>query len=82
MILKSTETREVTAQQLAEALAKSTPKEFADVWFKFDEICEKEKVDLDVFSEAMYPSLGSNRQRPLRKIFQYMEYLEVKNRKG
>ncbi len=82
MIIKSIETREVTAEQLAEALAKSTPKEFADVWFKFNEICEKEKIDLEAFAEAMYPDLGANRKKPLRTIFQYMEYLEVKNRRS
>ena len=82
MRLKSTATREVTPDQLAEALAKSTPKEFADVWLKFNQICENEKIDLDAFAEAMYPDLGANRKKPLRAIFQYMEYLEVKHRRS
>jgi len=81
MFIKSTETREATPGQLAEALAKSTPKEFADFWFKFNEICEREKINLDAFAEAMYVDLGGSRKKPLRTIFQYMEYLEVKNRR-
>lgn len=28
----------------------------------------------------MYPDLGANRKKPLRTIFQYMEYIDVKNR--
>ena len=82
MIIKSTETREVNARQLAEALARSTPLEFADVWLEFNRICEKEKIDLDAFAEAMYPDLGANRKKPLYHIFQYMQYLEVKNRRS
>jgi len=80
MILRSTETREVTPKQLAEALAKSTPEEFAEVWFNFNELCEKDNVDLDSFAKAMYPDLGANRKLPLRHIFQMMEYFEVKER--
>ena len=82
MEIKSTDTRVVTAEQIAEALAKSTSKEFADVWFKFNEICEKENVNLDAFAEAMYPDLGANRKKPLRYIFKFMEYLEIKNKRS
>ena len=79
MNIKSTETRDVSPQQLAEALAKGTPKEFAEFWFRFDEFCEKENVDLDKFAEAMFPNFGGSRKRPLKKIFKFMEYLEIKN---
>ena len=82
MEIKSTETRVVTPEQLADALAKSTPKEFAEVWLKFNQICEKEGVNLEAFAEAMYPDLGANRKKPLRYIFKFMEYLEIKEKRS
>ena len=78
MKVKTINTNDMTPDQLAEALAHGTPKEFADFWFKFNEICEKEKIDLMPFAKTMYPSLGGNRKKPLITIFKYMEYLEVK----
>jgi len=70
----------MTPKQLAEALVNSTPLEFGAFWFAFNEICEEKKIDLMPFAKALYPDFGANRKKPLRTIFQYMEYLEVKEK--
>lgn len=76
----------ISTKELASALAKSTPKEFADFWFAFNEACNDCGVSMDgdkmeAWAEAMSKDLGANRKRPLKAIFKMMEYLEIKNTK-
>lgn len=71
-----------TPEQLAESLAKSKPEEFAAFWFEFNKICEREKIDLDPYAQAMAADLGGSRKTPLKTIFKYMEYFEVKKRRS
>lgn len=70
---------ELTPEEMANALAQATPKEFAKFWFSFSEACSDDS--LDEFAKAMAPSLGSNRKRPLIELVGLMKYYEVKEKK-
>ena len=82
MKIETTSTQKVSAKQLAESLAKASPEEFAQFWFDFSEYCEKNKVDVDKFGEAMYPNFGGKRKAPFVRIFKVMQYLEILNDKS
>ena len=81
MIVKTVRTSEVNPEQLAEALARSTPQEFAKFWFEFNKICEDQKINLDAFAEAMAEELGGSRKKPLNYMYDYMKYLEIEKRR-
>lgn len=66
----------IEPKKLAEALAESTPKEFAEFWFEFAEVCKHNK--LKEFAKAMSPTFGCKRKEPLRELYRLMQYYELK----
>lgn len=73
MHITSTQQVEVAPEALAEALARSEPKVFADFWFAFAKIAKEKRVDLDALGRAMAPQYGGMRREPLRTIVHAME---------
>lgn len=67
---------EFSLGELARVLAKSDPKEFAEFWFIFAEVVDKQK--LKDFAKEMSPQLGSIRKDTFYKLVKYIRYYEVK----
>ena len=81
MEIKQITTTEITPKQLAKSLSDATPREFADFWFEFSELTEKNEKLIDDFAKAMAPSCGGYRKRALNKIFDLMKYYEIEAQK-
>lgn len=71
-------THKITPRNLAEALAKATPQEFAAFWFAFAEVCKDEKT-LDGFAQAMAPEFGGRRKDPFKKLAALVQFHEIQN---
>ena len=81
MEIKQITTTEITPKQLAKSLSDATPREFAEFWFQFSELTEKDDKLIDDFARAMAPSFGGYRKRALNKIFDLMKYYEIDSTK-
>lgn len=81
MEIKTTTVNVVTPKDLAIALKHSTPREFAEFWFEFSEMTEKDDKLIDDFARAMSPSYGGYRKRALNKICDLMKYYEIESQK-
>lgn len=81
MQIKTEVVNDVQPKSLAEALAKSTPKDFAAFWFYFSEFMDKhDKGDKKIleFAESLAPSFGGLRKQSLIKLCDLMKYYETK----
>lgn len=82
MEIKQISVNVITPQNLALALKHASPTEFAEFWFEFSRITEKDEKLIDDFAKAMAPSCGGYRKRALNKICDLMKYYEIKAEKN
>lgn len=83
MEIKQISVNVITPGNLALALKHATPTEFAEFWFEFSRITEKDEKLIDDFAKAMAPLCGGHRKRALNKICDLMKYYEIESqRKG
>jgi hypothetical protein len=82
MEIKQISVSVITPQNLALALKHASPTEFAEFWFEFSRITEKDEKLIDDFARAMTPSSGGHRKRALNKICELMKYYEIKAEKN
>lgn len=82
MEIKQTTVSVVTAKDLAQTLKHATPQEFAEFWFEFSRITEKDKKLIDDFAKAMAPTFGGKRKEALNKIYDLMKYYEIQAEKN
>lgn len=82
MEIKQISVSVITPENLALALKHASPTEFAEFWFEFSRITEKDEKLIDDFAKAMSQSSGSYRKRALNKICDLMKYYEIKAEKS
>jgi len=75
MKIKTSSMMDFSPQELAQALAASTPDEFAAFWMEFHVATEKK--DLLPFAVAMAPDLGANRKKPLHELVRLITFVET-----
>lgn len=81
MEIKQISVNVITPGNLALALRHATHAEFAEFWFEFSRITEKDEKLIDDFARAMAPSSGGLRKRALNKICDLMKYYEIESQK-
>lgn len=72
--------KELEPSALALSLSKATPEEFASLWFYFHEAVDDET--LDAFADEMSQQCGSNRKKPLIRLYELMRYHEIHRTKA
>lgn len=81
MELMTHNTVSVKPSDLARIIASASPDEFAEIWFRFDEIMHGNVGDgdkkLSEFAKAMAPQLGSNRLRTLRRLMKMIDFHQI-----
>lgn len=75
MKIKTSNTVDFSPQELAQALAASTPREFAAFWFEFHNVTKE--MDLMPFAVAMAPDLGANRMKPLHELVELINFVRI-----
>lgn len=81
MKVRLTQTMEITAADMARALAEGTPEQFAAFWRHFFLIWyerrdREDRIDLDAFAQAMIPETGSGRLTVLKELMVRIGYWE------
>lgn len=79
MKLETTARTNVTATAMAEALTTAKPDEFAHIWLEFNSLLERGDGTgwLDKCAKAMSNDIGSNCQKPLRKLIELIDYHRI-----
>lgn len=75
-------THHITPQALAESLYNSTPEEFADFWFAFASVANKDETNnekMHAFAKEMAVNNGSIRKIILKSLVSQITYFEVLN---
>lgn len=81
MEIKQISVNVITPGNLALALKHATPQEFAEFWFEFSKLTEKDESKLDEFAKAMAPTSGGLRKQSFNKIHDLMRYYEIEAQK-